>query len=49
MNKIMKISVLQKIIEYYKQRNGDLEVRLVIDTHNGREYNELSGNCIDVT
>ena len=49
MNKIMKISVLQKIIEYYKQRNGDLEVRLVIDTHNGREYNELSCNCIDVT
>ena len=49
MNKIMKISVLQKNIEYYKQRNGDLEVRLVIDTHNGREYNELSCNCIDVT
>lgn len=49
MNKIMKISALQKIIEYYKQRNGDLEVRLVIDTHNGEEYNELSCDCIDVT
>ena len=45
----MKISELQKILEHYKKENGDLEVRLVIDTHNGEEYNELSSNCIDTT
>lgn len=45
----MKISELQKILEHYKKENGDLEVRLVIDTHNGEEYNELSKNCIDTT
>lgn len=45
----MKISKLQEIIEYYKQKNGDLEIRLVIDTHNGEEYNELISNCIDTT
>lgn len=43
----MKISELQNILEHYKQENGDLEVRLVIDTHNGEEYNELISNCID--
>ena len=37
----MKISELQNILEHYKQENGDLEVRLVIDTHNGEEYNEI--------
>ena len=45
----MKISELQNILEHYKQENGDLEVRLVIDTHNGEEYNKLSSNCIDTT
>ena len=45
----MKIKKKKKIIEYYKQRNGDLEVRLVIDTHNGKEYNKLSCDYIDVT
>lgn len=45
----MKISKLQEILEYYKQKNGDLEIRLVIDTHNGEEYNELISNCIDTT
>lgn len=45
----MKISELQNILEHYKQENGDLEVRLVIDTHNGEEYNELNSNCIDTT
>ena len=45
----MKISELQKILEHYKKENGDLEVRLVIDTHNGEEYNELISNCIDTT
>ena len=45
----MKISELQNILEHYKQENGDLEVRLVIDTHNGKEYNEIINNCIDTT
>lgn len=45
----MKISELQEILEHYKQENGDLEVRLVIDTHNGEEYNELNSTCIDTT
>lgn len=45
----MKISELQNILEHYKQENGDLEVRLVIDTHNDEEYNELNSNCIDTT
>ena len=45
----MKISELQNILEHYKQENGDLEVRLVIDTHNGEEYNELINKCIDTT
>lgn len=45
----MKISELQNILEYYKQENGDLEVRLVIDIHNGEEYNEIISNCIDTT
>lgn len=45
----MKISKLQKTLEHYKKENGDLEVRLVIDTHNGEKYNELISNCIDTT
>lgn len=45
----MKISELQNILEHYKQENGDLEVRLVIDIHNGEEYNEIISNCIDTT
>ena len=45
----MKISELQKILEHYKQENGDLEVRLVIDTHNDTEYNEIINNYIDTT
>ena len=45
----MKISELQKILECYKKENGDLEVRLVIDSHNGEEYNELINACIDTT
>ena len=45
----MKISDLQNILEHYKQENGDLEVRLVIDSHNGEEYNELINACIDTT
>lgn len=45
----MKISELQKTLEHYKQEKGDLEVRLVIDTHNGEEYNKLISNCIDTT
>ena len=45
----MKISELQNILEHYKQENGDLEMRLVIDTHNGEEYNELINKCIATT
>ena len=45
----MKISELQNILEHYKQENGDLEVRLIIDTHNGEEYNEILKKCIDTT
>ena len=45
----MKISELQNILEHYKQENGDLEVRLVVDTHNGEEYNEIINKCIDTT
>ena len=45
----MKISELQKILECYKKENGDLEVRLVIGSHNGEEYNELINACIDTT
>ena len=41
----MKISELQNILEHYKQENGDLEVRLVIDTYNGEEYNEIINEC----
>lgn len=28
----MKISELQEILEHYKQENGDLEVRIVVET-----------------
>ena len=45
----MKISELQKILEHYKKENDDLEVRLVIDTHNSEEYNKLINKCIDTT
>ena len=45
----MKISELQKILEHYQRENGDLEVRLVIDTYNGEEYNKLINKCIDTT
>lgn len=30
-------------------KNSDLEVRLVIDSHNGEEYNKLINKCIDTT
>ena len=43
----MKISELQKILEHYKKENGDLEVRLVIDSPNGEEYDDNA--CIDTT
>ena len=32
---------------YCEKENGDLEVGLVIDSHNGEEYNELINVCID--
>lgn len=35
----MRISELQKILERYKKENGDLEVRVVIDTRCGEQIN----------
>lgn len=37
----MKISELQEILEHYKKENGDLEVRVVIDTRCGEQINIL--------
>lgn len=45
----MKISELQKNLEYYKKEKDDLEIRLVIDSHNCEEYNELINAYIDTT
>lgn len=39
----MKISELQEILEHYKKENGDLEVRLVIDT----PYEDNQCNLLD--
>ena len=38
----MKISELQKILEHYKQENGDLEVSLTAETRFGEPR---LGNC----
>lgn len=42
----MKISELQKILEHYKQENGDLEVRITVDTRCD-EQNEIL-DCGDI-
>lgn len=44
----MKISELQEIIEHYKKENGDLEVRVVIDTRCGEQYDILDHGNIGV-
>ena len=40
---------LKKILKHYQRENNDLEVRLVIYSHNSEEYNELINACIDTT
>lgn len=44
----MKISELQKILEHYKQENGDLEVRLTSETRFGIQHEILDYNSIDI-
>lgn len=44
----MKISELQKILEHYKQQNGDLEVRLTINTRCGEQYDILDHSNIGI-
>lgn len=44
----MKISELQKILEHYKQKNGDLEVRLTVDTRCGEQYDILDHGNIGI-
>ena len=44
----MKISELQKILEHYKQENGDLEVRLTAETRFGIQHEILSDDSIDI-
>lgn len=43
----MKISELQKILEHYKQENGDLEVSLTAETRFGEQYEVLDYDAID--
>ena len=45
----MKITGLQEILEHYKQKNGDLEVRLVMETRNGEEHYNLNNAFIGTT
>lgn len=42
----MKISELQKILERYKKENGDLEVRLTVDTRCDEQHEIL--DCGDI-
>ena len=44
----MKISELQKILEHYKQKNGDLEVRLTTETRFGIQHEILDYDSIDI-
>ena len=41
----MKISELQKILEHYKQENGDLEIRITAETRFGEQHEMLE--CVD--
>ena len=43
----MKISELQKILEHYKQENGDLEVSLTAETRFNEQYEVLDYDAID--
>lgn len=44
----MKISELQEILKHHKRKNGDLEVRLTIDTRCGEQYDILDHGNIGV-
>lgn len=44
----MKISELQKILEHYKQENGDLEVRITAETHFNEQHEILDHDAIDI-
>lgn len=44
----MKISELQEILEHYKKENGDLEVRLTIDTRCGEQHDILDRGDINI-
>lgn len=44
----MKISELQEILKHHKRKNGDLEVRLTIDTRCGEQYDILDRGNIGV-
>ena len=43
----MKISELQKILNHYKKEDGDLEIRLTVDTRFGEQYDILDYDAID--
>lgn len=43
----MKISELQKILENYKNAEGDLEVRLYAETRYGEQYDILDYDALD--
>lgn len=45
----MKISELQKILENYKNAEGDLEVRLYAETRYGEQYDILDREFIDTS
>ena len=44
----MKISELQKSLEYYKKENGDLEVRLTAETRFGIQHEILDYDSLDI-
>lgn len=45
----MKISELQKILEHYKQENGDLEVRITAETRCGEQHEIIDAGAIDTS
>ena len=44
----MKISELQNILEYYKQENGDLEVRIIAETRFNEQHEILDYDTLDI-
>lgn len=45
----MKISELQNILEYYKQENGDLEVRITAETRYDEQHEIIDAGAIDTS